>query len=94
MNIFSEDFKSLEQNVRRLIRKNKNAEDALVETRKSIVELKEISFQQEQEIEKLVEKNKILRIAGGNKDGDSREIKLKINEIVREVDKCIAQLNQ
>jgi hypothetical protein len=94
MNIFSEDFKSLEQNVRRLIRKNKNAEDALVETRKSIVELKEISFQQEQKIEKLVEKNKILRIAGGNKDGDSREIKLKINEIVREVDKCIAQLNQ
>jgi hypothetical protein len=94
MNIFSEDFKSLEQNVRRLIRKNKNAEDALVETRKSIVDLKEISFQQEQKIEKLVEKNKILRIAGGNKDGDSREIKLKINEIVREVDKCIAQLNQ
>jgi hypothetical protein len=94
MNTFSEDFKSLEQNVRRLILKNKNAEDALVETRKSLVELKEISFQQEQEIEKLVEKNKILRIAGGSKDGDSREIKLKINEIVREVDKCIAQLNQ
>ena len=66
----------------------------LVETRKSIVELKEISFQQEQEIEKLVEKNKILRIAGASKGGDSREIKLKINEIVREVDKCIAQLNQ
>ena len=85
MNTFSEDFKSLEQNVRQLIRKNKNAEDALVETRKSLVELKEISFQQVQEIEKLVEKNKILRIVGGNKDGDSREIKLKINEIVREV---------
>ncbi|MFT5667096.1 MAG: hypothetical protein ACI9DK_001284 [Vicingaceae bacterium] len=94
MNTFSEDFKSLEQNVRQLIRKNKDAEDALVETRKSLVELKKISFQQVQEIEKLVEKNKILRIAGGNKDGDSREIKLKINEIVREVDKCIAQLNQ
>ena len=94
MNTFSEDFKSLEHNVRRLIQKNKNAEEMLVETKKSLVELKEISFQQEQEIEKLVEKNKILRIVGGSKDGDSREIKLKINEIVREVDKCIAQLNQ
>ncbi len=42
----------------------------------------------------LREKNNILRIAGGNGEEGSREIKLKINEIVREVDKCIAQLNQ
>ena len=47
-----------------------------------------------EEIEDLKEKNKILRIAGGTKGGDNREMKLKINEIVREVDKCIAQLNQ
>jgi len=45
------------------------------------------------EIESLRDKNKILRIAG-NQEGDNKEIKLKINEIVREVDKCIAQLNQ
>ncbi len=48
----------------------------------------------EREIEALIEKNKILRIAGGQDQGDTKEIKLKINEIVREVDKCIAQLNQ
>ncbi len=62
MNIFFEDCKSLEQNVRRLIRKNKNAEDALVETRKSIVELKERSLQQEQEREKLREKRTLIHI--------------------------------
>lgn len=49
----------------------------------------------EKEIEDLKGKNKILRIAkGANEDGSSRDVKLKINEIVREVDKCIAQLNE
>ena len=56
--------------------------------------MKEKSVLQDKEIEELVEKNKILRIAGGSNDGSSREVKFKINEIVREVDKCIAQLNQ
>ena len=94
MSSFSEDFLSLEQNVRRLLQKNEKSEETLIETRKMLEELKEKSVQQEKEIEKLVEKNKILRIAGGSNEGGSREIKLKINEIVREVDKCIAQLNQ
>jgi len=94
MSSFSEDFLSLEQNVRQLIQKNKKSDSTLEETRKALDELKEKSVQQEMEIEKLVEKNKILRIAGGSNEGGSREIKLKINEIVREVDKCIAQLNQ
>ena len=61
---------------------------------KGLVEqLKEKLEVQKEEMEKLIDRNKILRIAGGSKEGDQREIKLKINEIVREVDKCIAQLN-
>ena len=62
--------------------------------KEELEELKEKSVLQDKEIEELVEKNKILRIAGGSNDGSSREVKFKINEIVREVDKCIAQLNQ
>lgn len=94
MSNFSDDFKSLEQNVRQLIRKNRNSEEALKEAKEAFGELQRKAIQQEKEIEKLIEKNKILRIAGGTNEGSSREIKLKINEIVREVDKCIAQLNQ
>jgi len=94
MSSFSEDFLSLGQNVRRLIQKKKESEEALNDTRKELEELKKKSVQQEMEIEELIEKNKILRIAGGSSEGNSREVKLKINEIVREVDKCIAQLNQ
>jgi hypothetical protein len=45
---------------------------------------------------KLDEQNKIIRIAqnvSGNTD-KNLAIKLKINELVREIDKCIAQLNR
>jgi hypothetical protein len=45
---------------------------------------------------KLDEENKIIRLAQ-NVSGDTDKnlaIKLKINELVREVDKCIAQLNR
>tara|TARA_R110000868_G_scaffold203366_2_gene451185 strand:+ start:233 stop:517 length:285 start_codon:yes stop_codon:yes gene_type:complete len=94
MGSFSEDFLSLEQNVRLLIQKNKQSEERLNNARKELEELKEKSIRQDKEIEELVEKNKILRIAGGSNEGNSREVKFKINEIVREVDKCIAQLNQ
>jgi len=94
MGNFSEDFLRLERNVRLLIQRNKQSEEKLNSTRKELEELKEKSVLQDNEIEELVEKNKILRIAGGSNDGSSREVKFKINEIVREVDKCIAQLNQ
>ncbi|MFT6167278.1 MAG: 23S rRNA maturation-related 3'-5' exoribonuclease YhaM [Vicingaceae bacterium] len=94
MGSFSDDFLRLEQNVRLLIQKNKQSEQSLSNFRKELEELKEKSIIQEKEIEELVEKNKILRIAGGSNEGSSREVKFKINEIVREVDKCIAQLNQ
>ena len=94
MGNFSEDFLRLERNVRLLIQRNKQSEEKLNSTRKELEELKEKSVLQDNEIEELVEKNKILRIASGSNDGSSREVKFKINEIVREVDKCIAKLNQ
>lgn len=94
MSSFSEDFLTLERNVQQLIQKNKTGEEELNKIKSELGEWKEKSRLQAEEIEKLVEKSKILRIAGGAKNGESREIKLKINEIVREVDKCIAQLNQ
>lgn len=95
MGDFSDDFLKLEQSVRELIQKKKAKELELVHLKVELKELKEKTALQEKEIEELMEKNKILRIAGGaTREEDSREIKLKINEIVREVDKCIAQLNQ
>tara|TARA_B110000046_G_scaffold57595_2_gene64414 strand:- start:91292 stop:91576 length:285 start_codon:yes stop_codon:yes gene_type:complete len=94
MGSFSDDFLTLGQNTRLLIQKNKHLEERLNKTKRELDELKKRSVLQDEEIKKLVEKNKILRIAGASNEGSSREVKFKINEIVREVDKCIAQLNQ
>lgn len=47
-----------------------------------------------QQILELTDKMKLLKIAK-NVDGEStKEVKLKINEMVREIDKCIAQINR
>lgn len=94
MNTFSEDFGLLERNVEQLIRQKKTSDLELDSLKNQLEEMKKSNLEQQREIEALKEKNKILRIAGGAKEGDTREIKLKINEMVREVDKCIAQLNQ
>lgn len=87
-------FKNLEQNVETLVRKKLEIQKELEKYRKESDELREQIVRRDKEIEDLIEKNKILKIASGASNGDSREIKFKINEIVREVDKCIAQLNQ
>lgn len=49
---------------------------------------------QENKLSSLTEKNKMLKLAKSLNDSDeqSTDIKLKINELVRELDKCIALL--
>ena len=85
---------NIEKSLNALIDRKKTLETELVEYRNRQRELEEKIARQSVEIDELKEKNKILRIAKPYGDGNNREIKLKINEIVREVDKCIAQLNQ
>lgn len=61
-----------------------------------INELKSIIELQKNTIKDLEEQNKIAKIASSISDDDinSRELKLKINEYIREIDKCIAMLNE
>lgn len=94
MSDFSISFQQLETNVKILIENKKKSEQKLLRLEEEYNKLKMQLETAQMKVEELEEKNKILRIAKGNQDGDNREIKLKINEIVREVDKCIAQLNQ
>jgi uncharacterized protein YjgD (DUF1641 family) len=59
-----------------------------------LLELKKVIKDQKQTIRELEDKIKILRIAKTleTKEGNV-EAKLKINELVREIDKCIGLLN-
>lgn len=86
----------------------KNIKNKMVEfsnKHQQVLEMLEIEQKKSEDLEKQIEqlkndfadlenKNNILKIAGQSNSGDNREIKLKINELVREVDKCIAQFNK
>lgn len=43
--------------------------------------------------ERLIEETKLLKLSQGISTDDKKEVKLKINELVREIDSCIAKLN-
>jgi peptidoglycan hydrolase CwlO-like protein len=49
-----------------------------------------------QTIQQLNEKNKVLKLSSSiqGEQGDNKAAKQKINELVREIDKCIALLNK
>ena len=49
-----------------------------------------------QSIQQLNEKNKVLKLSSSiqGEHGDNKAAKQKINELVREIDKCIALLNK
>ncbi|MBL4668346.1 MAG: hypothetical protein HRT73_15160 [Flavobacteriales bacterium] len=70
-----------------LIEKNEKLSDEVEKIRKELTE-------KNQQILELNNKVKLLRIAGGVGGESTKEVKLKINEMVREIDKCIAQINR
>jgi len=71
-----------------LIVKNEKLSNEIDEIRLELTE-------KNQQILELNNKVKLLKIAGSVGEGEStREVKLKINEMVREIDKCIAQINR
>lgn len=57
--------------------------------------LKKTLSKQKLELKELEERNKVLKLAKsiGDEEGKNTDIKLKINELVREIDKCIALVN-
>jgi len=60
-----------------------------------IEKIKQELTDKNQQISELNNKVKLLNIAKSVGGGEStKEVKLKINEMVREIDKCIAQINR
>jgi uncharacterized membrane protein YccC len=59
-------------------------------------QLNEVLQKSHQQLLELEEKNKLIKMAqavSGN-DQNTRELKLKINEYIREIDKCLALINR
>lgn len=59
-----------------------------------VVELKEELNKRSQQLVEMENKIKLLKISKSVDSESTKDVKLKINEMVREIDKCIAQINK
>lgn len=95
MSSFSDLVNKLESKVLILLEQKRALATEVEVFRNEIAQLQKENKQLNEQLLTLEERNQILRIAKGKVSKEERaEMKLKINEIVREVDKCISQLNQ
>lgn len=88
-------LEELDKSIQRLIDKCSRLQNTNEELELTVFNLnKKLNFKQE-EICKLENKYKVLKMAKSLEgvSNENRDVKLKINEMVREIDKCIALLN-
>jgi len=86
--------KNIKNSVLALAKKQEQTLGQLELERKKVVQLNEEIAQLRLEINELEDRNNVLKLAGNSTEGSNRDMKLKLNELVREVDKCIAQFNK
>ena len=87
---------SLKNSVHQLMNKCTQLETQNKELSSELASLNSNAIAKQAEIETLNEKYKVLKMAKSLEGASSKnkEVKLKINEMVREIDKCIALLNK
>lgn len=85
---------NIKQKTEKLVAKQQLLEKENKDLTVKIEEVKKELEEKNQQVLELNDKIKLLKLAK-NVDGEStKEVKLKINEMVREIDKCIAQINR
>ena len=87
---------SVKDKLKQLGDRNHSLKNQLTEVQKELSTLKEKLEERDSQVKELTEKNNVLKMAkslSGSEDNTS-ETKYKINELVREIDKCIALLNK
>jgi hypothetical protein len=96
MSNLSEIVDSLENRVSNLLQKYNNLNDIKLKLEEELAVSKTQQDQYKVEIEKWREECSTLKLANSMLGSNEykRETKLKINELVREIDKCITQLSE
>ena len=85
----------LSARVEKLVSAQSNLKNENAELRSRNSELEQVVTDQKNVLSKLEEENKVVKIAKAvtDDDEDRKEQRKRLNELVREVDKCIALLN-
>ncbi len=88
---------NLENKVEKLVDIHKHNSKEVLILKQTNNDYKQIIDKQKQTIKDLEEKHKILKLTksiSGNNNEHTHVLKLKINELIREIDKCVALLNK
>ncbi len=92
---FETALTGIDYKVRQLIDENNGLKAKVMELNETIEEQKEQIVNLNSEIKQLTEETQILKLRNTLvSKGDSTEIKLKINQMIRNIDKCLSLLNQ
>ncbi|MDG1516977.1 MAG: hypothetical protein P8Q42_03030 [Flavobacteriales bacterium] len=86
---------SLQSKVEKLIIQHKKAKEDVKQLKDENLFLQNKLSETKIQLTDVNEQNKVLKLAKtlSGKEGKSTDIKLKINELIREIDKCIAKVN-
>jgi len=85
----------LEGKIEKLVDLHRHTKKELSAIQNQNTNLNQTISQQKQSIKELEDKSKILKLSKSiSTNENTTELKLKINELIREVDKCIALLNK
>ncbi len=96
MAIQDEVIFSLEENIKNIILVAEKLQDENFQLKQQVEELSKTIYVKEQEIETLESKYQSLKLTKTliASSDDVKYVKLQINRMVREIDKCIALLNR
>lgn len=92
---FETSLSGIEFKVRRLVEQNNQLKERLLSMTEKNEELIEQIKEQEKKIKQLTEETQIIKLRNTLVDkGDSAEIKLKINQLIRNIDKSLSLLTK
>ena len=92
---FETKLSGIEYKVRKLVEQNRQLKIRVMELTEQNEELTEKNKEQKQQIDKLIEETQIIKLRNTLVEkGDSAEIKLKINQLIRNIDKSLSLLSK
>ncbi|MBQ3950843.1 MAG: hypothetical protein II661_10245 [Bacteroidales bacterium] len=92
---FETTLSGIEYKVRQLIEDNNRLKDKVLELTEANEELNEYIKNKDNKIKELIEETQILKLRNTLvQKGDSAEIKLKINQLIRNIDKSLMLLTK
>ncbi len=85
---------SLKNKAEKLVKNYQSIREENMNLNQKMEQLNKELNKKEQQIMELNNKVNLLKISGSVDKESTKDVKLKINELVREIDKCIAQINK